>query len=422
VRVTANEVRKKLAQFYQAENGASRAVRIDLPPGSYRAEFRWTERAPEPEPEEIAEEPIPSKPPLNRAWWLVAAAVLLAGAALPWWAGRKPAPVDPRPAPLPAAAGSVNEVRIAAGAASSYTDRTGRAWSADRYFTGGAARASAGARIYRTLEPELYRHSRQGQFRYDIPLAPGDWELRLHFAETGLSDSISAESSGEGQRLFQIEANGRPLLALFDVVADAAGANIADERVFTGVKPAPDGLLHLVFTPVKGMAMVSGIELRPPQPALRIRAGWPSGWRDGQGREWRADAYFLGGNALVRPASPARAGGEAGLYESERWGHFSYSIPVADGEYQLKLRFIEGHYGRANTGFGGAGSRRFDVYSNGLALLRNFDIYSEAGGEGRPVEKLFRHLKPTAQGKLVLTFVPVVSMASVSAIEVEREK
>ena len=41
VRVTANEVRKKLAQHYLAENGSSHAVRIELPPGSYSVEFRW---------------------------------------------------------------------------------------------------------------------------------------------------------------------------------------------------------------------------------------------------------------------------------------------------------------------------------------------------------------------------------------------
>src|SRR3954453_714181 len=41
VRVTANEVRKKLAQHSQAENGSHHPVRIDLPPGSYSAAFRW---------------------------------------------------------------------------------------------------------------------------------------------------------------------------------------------------------------------------------------------------------------------------------------------------------------------------------------------------------------------------------------------
>src|SRR5689334_4952326 len=46
VRVTANEVRKKLAQHYMAENGAHDGVRIDLPPGSYSADFRWPAAAP----------------------------------------------------------------------------------------------------------------------------------------------------------------------------------------------------------------------------------------------------------------------------------------------------------------------------------------------------------------------------------------
>ena len=41
VRVTANEVRKKLAQHYLAENGSSHGVRIDLLPGSYSVGFRW---------------------------------------------------------------------------------------------------------------------------------------------------------------------------------------------------------------------------------------------------------------------------------------------------------------------------------------------------------------------------------------------
>src|SRR5579863_7048432 len=41
VRVTANEVRKKLAQHYLAENGSYHPVRIELPPGAYSAEFKW---------------------------------------------------------------------------------------------------------------------------------------------------------------------------------------------------------------------------------------------------------------------------------------------------------------------------------------------------------------------------------------------
>jgi hypothetical protein len=84
-------------------------------------------------------------------------------------------------------------------------------------------------------------------------------------------------------------------------------------------------------------------------------------------------------------------------------------------------QFCEGHYGLHNTGVGGRGSRMFDVDSNGVALLRGFDIFKEAGGEGRPVDRTFSGIRPTAQGKIVLTFVPVVGMACVNGIEVVED-
>ena len=63
----------------------------------------------------------------------------------------------------------------------------------------------------------------------------------------------------------------------------------------------------------------------------------------------------------------------------------------------------------------------FDVYSNGVALLRDFDIFQQAGGEGVPVDKAFSGIRPTAQGKIVLTFVPVKGMACVNGIEIDEE-
>ena len=118
-------------------------------------------------------------------------------------------------------------------------------------------------RIFRTLDPDIYRHLRQGEFRYDIPLQAGSYELHLYFAETGLADFISAESSGEGQRVFRVSANGKLILDFFDVVADAAGSNTSDERVFRDVSPADDGYLHLSFTSIRGSPMLSGIEVLP---------------------------------------------------------------------------------------------------------------------------------------------------------------
>ena len=459
VRVTANEVRKKLAQHYLAENGSYHPVRIDLPPGSYSAEFRWEApavEAPAAETQAAAADRcrdaasrrlrrrLPPRCHLRRrifrhartgsAHRMIAgtvAVLVLAGAFAVWrWRAVNPTSVDAKSTPVsnpsPTAASAVENLRMIAGSTAPYVDRSGRTWGPDRFFSGGNVLVRPSERIFRTLDPDIYRHLRSGDFRYDIPLQPGNYELHLFFAETGLADFISAESSGEGQRVFRVSANGNPILTAFDVVADAAGSNIADERVFRNISPAADGFLHLSFNSMRSTAMLSGIEVLPVSAGkarpVRIRAGWTSSWQDSAGQEWQSDSYFLGGNALVRTTNPAQGSNsiapDMALYASERWGHFSYAVPVAEGRYRVTLKFCEGHYGKRNTGTGGPGSRVFDVYCNGVALLRGFDIMKEAGGEGRPIDRSFSAIRPNAQGKILLTFVPVAGMACVNGIEV----
>ena len=458
VRVTANEVRKKLAQHYQAENGSYHLVRIDLPPGSYSAAFRWELPAVEtpvaetqtadatiadtpPAKTTAAEMPSAEMHPSARPHWFTqrmvvcsVAVLVLAGAFSVWrWRPVGPASVDAKSTPVSnpgsAAASSVESIRMIAGATVLYVDRGGRTWGPDRFFTGGNVLVRPSERIFRTLDPDIYRHVRSGDFQYDIPLRPGNYELHLHFAETGLADFISAESSGEGQRVFRVSANGNRLLGGFDVVADAAGSNVADERVFRNISPAEDGFLHLSFASLRSTAMLSGLEVLPVSAGkakpVRIRAGWTSSWLDSARQEWQADSYFLGGNALVRTTNPAEASNsiapDMALYASERWGHFSYAVPVAEGRYRVTLKFSEGHYGKRNADAGEPGGRVFDVYCNGVALLRGFDIMKEAGGEGRPIDRSFPAIRPNAQGKILLTFVPVSGMACVNGIEVVDE-
>jgi Malectin domain len=376
VRVTANEVRKKLAQHYVAENGNYHPVKIHLPPGSYSADFQW--QAPPPAPPEApvpalttappAEVPlsIPVPAPPTRARWLSgplfacsSAIILLIPVAVVAWRSNagKAITVDAKsPATIASAASGApvsGDFRVIAGATTPYQDRSGRTWEPDRFFSGGNVLVRPSEKIMRTLDPDIYRHLRSGDFRYDIPLAPGKYELHLHFAETGLADFISTESSGEGQRRFRVFANGNRILSAFDVVADAAGSNIVDERVFRDISPAEDGVLHLSFNAMRSTAMLSGIELLPVAGGktrpVRIRAGWTTAWQDGAGQQWHGDSYFIGGNALVRSSNPAQGTNsispEMALYTSERWGHFSYALPVADGGYRVTLKFCEGHYG-----------------------------------------------------------------------------
>jgi hypothetical protein len=90
VRVTAAEVRKRLAQAYSS--GPGRTVRIELPVGGYQPTFHFVS------PEDAAMEPeLPVGPPPSRRprWLLIGAAGLgVAGLLLVVQSMRRPSPID----------------------------------------------------------------------------------------------------------------------------------------------------------------------------------------------------------------------------------------------------------------------------------------------------------------------------------------
>jgi hypothetical protein len=141
---------------------------------------------------------------------------------------------------------------------------------------------------------------------------------------------------------------------------------------------------------------------------------------DRKGQRWRADDYYQGGFISTDHGKVAGTD-EPDLFNGERWGHFSYAIPVdRRGRYTVILHFAEFYYGPNLPGGGGTGSRLLHVYCNGQTLLRDFDIYKEAGSL-RVVTKSFQHIQPSIFGKINLMFEPVVNNASVSGIEVIDE-
>jgi large repetitive protein len=97
-----------------------------------------------------------------------------------------------------------------------------------------------------TRDPRLYQSRRQGNFRYDIPLNPGFYELRFHFAETHFGEDNTAGLGGEGSRAFAVQINGNTVINRRDVVGEA-GASAAHVKVFKDVYPAADGKIHLTF-------------------------------------------------------------------------------------------------------------------------------------------------------------------------------
>ena len=322
---------------------------------------------------------------------------------------------------VPVAGGAAEALRISVGSLEpKYLDRSGQVWLGDRYFTGGAVVEKPDRTIFRTLDPALYRKGREGDCQYDIPLKPGVYELHLHFAE--LARRGISGITEENERVFAVSMNGTPILPFFDIVGDAPGSETADERVFKDVSPAPDGRLHLRFSSLTNSPFLSGIEVLPGIPHRMLPVRILTGYRtfyDRKGQFWGADRYFWGGHTILS-RYPVTAADEPALYSGDRYGNFTYYIPVpTPGRYAVTLRFAETYFGKETTD--GLGRRIFDVYCNGTTLLNDFDLLKENGAPCVAVKKTFHHLKPNAQGKLVLSFVPVTSYATVRAIEVEDE-
>jgi len=472
VRVELYRLREKLKRHYETK-GADDPVVIVLEPGKYaprflaRADFQAQPASPLPTPadqppEELGadvqppslasvQEPPPQLPARasvseqggrdrSLVRYLVPVLVFtvaLIAIALAWrWGLFGLSPAANRLADglestgVAASSASTDEIRILAGyAKSSYIDHGGKVWDPDRFFSGGRVLSTPPTVIDRTRDATLYQNCRAGDFSYDIPLKPGVYELRLYFAETTYGPNTLA-GGGESSRIFNVDLNDRRVLSEFDPLADAGANDTADERVFKDVTPAPDGRLHLHFskfqgpTPPQDEAILNALEIAPGIPG-RMRpvrfVAQNTSYTDHSGRVWVPDLYASQGRLVLHNRHVEQTV-DPGLYYGQRFGHFSYAIPVANGRYALTLYFAETYFGPQNPGGGGAGNRIFDVYCNGLLLVHSLDIFKEAGGANRAVVKTFHNLESNAQGKLLLTFVPAKNYACVNAIEVNSEE
>ncbi len=420
-RVEVHRLRKRLREYYEKE-GAADKLEIVIPNGQYAPVF--VPRGPQ--SREIAAAAPPA--PLRRRFWLVGGVGvlgLLAAAVFLLNRRGSTAGVAPelplRQAEARAVKGSA-EVRLACGHTQPHVDRLGREWLADHYFEGGTAVQEPRHFISRAFDPRLFDYARAGDFAYHIPLPPGTYELHLYFVETAYGPGAPG-GGGEISRVFQVSANDRRILSGFDIISDAGDPFVADVRVFKNISPAADGKLHLRFQGRREQARVSAIEIVPARPNLLnpVRIYFDDApYKDSSGRSWMPAAYVSGGQTS-RHNVPVSGTNDAELYTVERFGHFSFAIPVDSGTYALSLHFVEEYLGPGNpAASGGVGSRLFDVFSNGVALLRNFDIYKEAG-INRVLIKTFHGLKPNSQGKLQIEFVPVRDYASLYALEVVDE-
>ena len=462
VRVEMHRLRTKLSAFY-ADEGAEHRIRIVVSTGNYTPVFQFwpggggagealPEAAPPDCPAEVGNirrtvlngdhaggsgQPDigPSTTARRRPLFAVAvtfAILCLAAAAVALYGGRS----RPAAPPAPMAMTPNQEVHILAGySGGSWVDAAGRRWQSDRYYQGGVALPGPGELTPSPPERRLFQTMRQarragnlpdedGMFAYDIPMKAGTYELRLYFADPiRQSPQLQDKQDAQNLRHFDVAVNGQHVLKRIDVVADS-GSSAVDVRAFRDIQPAPDGRVHLEFTPNPNQPFLNALELVPSRAGhtnpIRITPR-QSAFTDSEGTEWGPDDYFLGGRLIVhRIPAEARL---PELYRAERYGNFTYAIPVPPGVYSLTLYFAEAMFApsAASVICRGPGCRVFDVACNGAVLLHDFDVFETAGGAYRPITRTFHGLRPNGQGKLLVSFSPSIDYAEVRAIEVLDE-
>jgi hypothetical protein len=174
------------------------------------------------------------------------------------------------------------------------------------------------------------------------------------------------------------------------------------------------------------MPNIEYIEETPtyPSPTVRILCGAKESYTDRNGIVWSEDKYYEDGKR-VKSKSAIIAGipslDDSHLYQQGRKGKdFTYTIPVPDGLYCLRLKFAENEYENFFE-------RPFNLSINGKQVLHNFDICHAARGPRRAYDRLFRYLIPNDKGQIVLHFTegwePLMesSKAMIQAIELTPE-
>ncbi len=135
-----------------------------------------------------------------------------------------------------------------------------------------------------------------------------------------------------------------------------------------------------------------------------INAGGPAFTDSCNGVAWQGDQYYSGGQTYTNPNLSACFG----VYTTERYGNFTYNIPVSNGSKYVLLKFAE-------IFFSSVGERVFNVNINGVKVISNLDIFKEVGF-AKPLELSFPG--QVSNNNIKIEFISVVQNAKVDGIVV----
>jgi hypothetical protein len=193
----------------------------------------------------------------------------------------------------------------------------------------------------------------------------------------------------------------------------AATTETAATSTTASPAPAPAAAAAAPATPAPAAAPVPpapAVAPATPAPPVRIKAGPAAAFTDSAGNSWLPDQGFADGETIERPDLQIANTQTPAIYHSERYSMTSFSYPVRNGKYTVKLHFAE-----TFEGIDGVGQRVFSFNVEGQAF-KDFDVWVKAGGGLRAYIETVN--VDVADGKLDISFTPQVENPEINGIEI----
>jgi hypothetical protein len=148
----------------------------------------------------------------------------------------------------------------------------------------------------------------------------------------------------------------------------------------------------------------------PGLPPVRIKAGLSAPFTDSEGNVWLPDQGFTDGDTYELSDAQIANTKNPAIYRTERYSMTSFSYPVPNGKYTVKLHFAEIY-----DGITGPGMRVFSFNVEGQEF-KDFDIWVKAGGPNKAyIESVDVEV---TDGKLDIAFTPKEENPKINGIEI----
>ena len=146
-------------------------------------------------------------------------------------------------------------------------------------------------------------------------------------------------------------------------------------------------------------------------PPVRIKAGLATSLTDAEGHVWLPDQGFADGDTTEHSDDPKPSNTKSPeVYQTEHYSMSSFSYPVPNGKYVVKLHFAEMY-----EGIQGPGQRVFS-FNVGGHVFKDFDVWVKAGGPRRAYIETVN--VEVTNGKLEITFQSNIENPQINGIEI----